>query len=623
MTSLFDPTGYAWHLQALFHGLAGLLIIIMGLFTVGREWGTRVGRLYLLYTFSISSWVLSLAMVMLSMDSAHALTWTRLGNAGIAFLPAIFFHITTVLLNLKHIRPGYIYLLWAISTGFAFAALLNSDFVTGMQTYGWGLYGKYGILGTLFLIYFSTLILSTIVCYFMNSRQTRQGSNLQKRATLLFRSFLIGLFGAIDFLPAYGIDIFPVGVVFLLPLFAISTYVTWRYRLVDITAEYAADNIIKLINSPLIVVDLDGDIRLTNDAADRLFSIIDRQSLIDKMLLLADDKPSNQALKQNATVEHLEFSFDVLDHQHFFSLSVSPLLSPQKTLIAYLFLLRDISSTKQSEALLKQARDDLEKNVMERTQQLQKEMETHKQTAEALLTAKNIAETASQAKTEFLSRISHELRTPLNALLGFTQLLQLDREDFENPEHRQYIEQMLKSGEKLHELIENILDLSRLDMGNLDVSIETIELVPVIQEGLQLIQQLAKARNIAIENRTEKTESCKVMADRKRVKQIILNLAINAVKYNRDNGKIIIDCQNTDEKCTISVTDTGVGISPEDQVKVFEPFERLDDWRHHTDGAGIGLTLSRRLAHEMKGDLNFTSEPGVGSRFCLELPTSK
>ena len=623
MTSLFDPTGYAWHPQALFHGLAGILIIIMGLFTVGREWGTRVGRLYLLYTLSISSWVLSLAMVMLSMDSANALTWTRLGNAGIAFLPAIFFHITTVLLNLKHIRRAYIYLLWAISTGFAFTALLSDDFVTGIQTFSWGQFGKYGVLATLFTVYFSILILTTIFRYIIVSRHTRQGSHLQKRATLLFRAFLIGIIGAIDFLPAYGIDILPVGVVFLLPLFAISTYVTWRYRLVDITAEYAADNIIRLINSPLIVVDLDGDIRLTNDAADRLLSIIDRQRLIDKMFLLANDKSAKQALERNATIEHLEFSFDVLDHTHFFSLSVSPLLSPQKTLVAYLFLLRDISAAKQSESLLKQARDDLEKNVMERTQQLQKEMETHKQTAEALLTAKNIAESASQAKTEFLSRISHELRTPLNALLGFTQLLQLDRENFENPEHRQYIEHMLKSGEKLHELIENILDLSRLDIGNLNISIETVEIAPVIQEGLKLIQQLAKTKNIAIENHAEEAESCKVIADRKRFKQIIFNLAINAVKYNRDGGKIIIDYQNSDGKCTISITDTGVGISPEDQVKVFEPFERLDDWRHHTDGAGIGLTLSRRLAYEMKGDLNFTSEPGVGSRFCLELPASQ
>jgi len=212
------------------------------------------------------------------------------------------------------------------------------------------------------------------------------------------------------------------------------------------------------------------------------------------------------------------------------------------------------------------------------------------------------------------------LRPPLNALLGFTQLLQMDANEMINPEHREYVEQMLKSGEQLHDLIENILDLSRLDMSNIVLYIESVDICPVIQEGIESIKSLTDTRNITIENKINCDEQGKVIADRKRLKQIFTNLVQNAVKYNYDGGKIIIDCEKLDNNYSISITDTGVGISPEDQDRVFEPFEQLDDWRHHSEGAGIGLALSRRLAHEMNGDLNFSSEPGVGSRFWLELP---
>jgi len=239
-----------------------------------------------------------------SLDDNNSLIWTRLGNAGIAFLPAIFFHITTVLLNLDRVRRGLIQLFWLLSAGFAFAALVDNQFVTGLYHYDWGQYGKYGPFSIIFLVYFTSLILYTINLYIQVSRRAKHGSNLQIRAKLLFRSFIIGLFGAIDFLPAYGIDTFPIGMVFLLMLFAISTYVTWRYRLVDISAEYAAENIIKLIHSPLIVLDLDGDVQLTNNAADRLLLMANQQELIGTILPLVKKDLNAENINKQSAIEN-------------------------------------------------------------------------------------------------------------------------------------------------------------------------------------------------------------------------------------------------------------------------------------------------------------------------------
>ena len=322
------------------------------------------------------------------------------------------------------------------------------------------------------------------------------------------------------------------------------------------------------------------------------------------------------------TEEDTEFKYTIRSHRQVFSLSISPLMSRQNTLIAYVCLLRDITERTQTEELQKRTRDELESHVKERTKQLQAEIAQHKQTAEALLTAKNYAEAASQAKTEFLSRISHELRTPLNALLGFTQLLNMDQEQIPNPDHRLYIAQMSKAGEHLLALIEDILDLSRIEMGKLSMSIETIDLSPIVSEAIRIVKHMAETRDVRIFNKIEAKHHCIVRGDSTRVKQIIINIFSNAVKYNRVGGSITVECGKHNGNYRISIIDTGIGIAEQDRERVFEPFEKLDNWRHHTDGAGIGLALSRRLAYEMNGDLSFTSEEKVGSTFWLELPAA-
>ncbi|MEA3216003.1 MAG: hypothetical protein QOJ19_2159, partial [Acidimicrobiia bacterium] len=235
--------------------------------------------------------------------------------------------------------------------------------------------------------------------------------------------------------------------------------------------------------------------------------------------------------------------------------------------------------------------------------------------------ATTAAESANRSKSEFLSRMSHELRTPLNAVLGFGQLLELD--DLSD-EQSDSVQQILKGGRHLLDLINEVLDISRIEAGQLALSPEPVPAKEIIDEAVDLIRPLADQRGVQlVVDRTAPRELF-VFADRQRAKQILLNLLSNAVKYNRLRGTVAISCQpSSDTSAHISVADTGKGIAAERLGLLFTPFERLGAEETEIEGTGIGLALSQRLALAMKGGLTATSTLGQGSTFVLELPQAE
>ena len=240
-----------------------------------------------------------------------------------------------------------------------------------------------------------------------------------------------------------------------------------------------------------------------------------------------------------------------------------------------------------------------------------------KRAEQALLTAKEEAEKGNLAKSRFLSSMSHELRTPMNIILGFSQLMDLD--DSLPVEHRNNVSEILAAGYHLLELINDVLDLSKIESGHIDLTLESVEVCAVVEECLNLVSPLAFNRNIQLAHAGMKGTT--VLADRRRLKQVLLNLFSNAIKYNREGGSVRVDVrlQGTD-RLRVLVTDTGQGIPVMRLAELFQPFNRLGAENSSIEGTGIGLTIARHIIEMMGGAVDVESEVGVGSTFWIELP---
>ncbi|MDX1810848.1 MAG: ATP-binding protein [Gammaproteobacteria bacterium] len=271
---------------------------------------------------------------------------------------------------------------------------------------------------------------------------------------------------------------------------------------------------------------------------------------------------------------------------------------------------------------LKLYRDELETLVKQRTAALEDEIAKHKETEKSLIAAKEDAEKANNAKSDFLSQMSHEFRTPLNAILGFSQLMELENNLPLNV-HKN-VDIIKNSGEHLLQLVNEILDLAKIEAGKLEISMEPVSWNEIIDSCIILMASPAKDMQLNIHFTPLSTSQDFVSADIVRLKQITLNLISNAVKYNKPGGSIEIALTpQADKTLQLSVTDTGKGIAKKDQAYLFEPFNRLSAKNSNIEGTGIGLLITKRLTEAMYGQLDFDSEIGVGSTFRITLPSTE
>jgi signal transduction histidine kinase/CheY-like chemotaxis protein len=269
----------------------------------------------------------------------------------------------------------------------------------------------------------------------------------------------------------------------------------------------------------------------------------------------------------------------------------------------------------ERDSALRQGRDELEQRVLERTTQLA--------VANQELDLRNReVERATQLKSKFLASMSHELRTPLNAIVGFSDLLAEQTAGQLNDKQKRFVHHIKQGSAHLLQLINDILDLSKIEAGQLEFHCEPFQISEALPEVLSTIRPLAMAKHITVQDKVQ--TDLGVFADRVRFKQILYNLLSNAVKFTPKDGRIEIECHEDSGTVCVSVADTGIGIRPEDQKLVFEEFRQVEGNNANTqEGTGLGLAITKRLVEQQGGKISLESELGKGSRFTVTLPLAK
>jgi len=314
------------------------------------------------------------------------------------------------------------------------------------------------------------------------------------------------------------------------------------------------------------------------------------------------------SLEVNSAVEEFRVSLYILLGTSLFILMVMAIIGRFVVRYTTQSEQRIFREKERTENALKIRQSELERLVRRRTVELTE--------------AKEYAEHASETKTNFLSRMSHELRTPLNAILGFSQLTLLDTEKTLTESQVKNVAEIEDAGNYLLELINELLDLATIESGRLELAAEPLLLFDVVKESITMILPLAKQRNIAVINEiTEKAPT--VFVDKLRLKQVLINILANAIKYNYENGSVYINAQIGMEGIVrLTIKDTGIGISDENKNKVFNDFERLSS-HAGIEGNGIGLSVTRHLVELMGGEIGVDNKIDTGCIFWVEFPIKK
>jgi signal transduction histidine kinase len=267
---------------------------------------------------------------------------------------------------------------------------------------------------------------------------------------------------------------------------------------------------------------------------------------------------------------------------------------------------RDVTDRVMAEQELRKHREHLEELIEERTAEL--------------IVAKEQAEAADRVKSVFLATMSHELRTPLNSIIGFTELLEQERTGPLNKEQKQQLGVVRESGSHLLNLINDILDISKIEAGQLKVSRESFDLRALIERATRATKPLSKEKSIELEVEIADDVNS-ISSDRRRVEQILLNLLSNAIKFT-DEGKIHVSCSLQGREVSVSVRDTGIGIRSQDVERLFKPFQQIQTGRHF-EGTGLGLSICKKLLDLLGGRIEVHSEWGKGSTFSFALPVEE
>jgi PAS domain S-box-containing protein len=350
---------------------------------------------------------------------------------------------------------------------------------------------------------------------------------------------------------------------------------------------HSLDDVVFILDSQGIIVNIwSTDPDNLSAPADRMIGTSIRNYVTDEMF--ESQMKSIQQVFQSEMPVQIEYRIETSRGLRWRLGRIAPVLESDGTMKSVSVLAKDITDRKKMEASLRKAKED--------------------------------AESSSKAKSEFLSSMSHELRTPLNAILGYGQLLGSERFAPLNPDQQEFVDEILEAGHHLLALINDVLDLARIEAGRIELQSEKVSMIKLVEDCLGLMEPLAAEKQVTLSHKLTDVPDLVVTADRTRLKEIVLNVLSNAVKYNKPGGSVDVAYEFKENWLKVQISDTGIGIVPEELEKVFDSFYRIRNTESAGEGTGIGLSVTKQLIELMDGSIQVESKPEQGSRFTLFFP---
>ena len=369
MTPWLDASNYALNPFAVQTFVAAFAILVLGQVILWREKWSTEGILFWLCTITIGIWLFSFSWMYSAIKEPIALFWAKTAYLGVPFIPSAFYHFSVGVLRTSARKR--VFLGWTLSSFFAFTIISTEWLITGVYKYSWGYYPRYSWLSIPYLIFFFGMMAMTLRNYARESLRAEKNSLSSKRAKRLLVAFVIAYAGSVDYLAKFGIPVYPMGYLFVFFFIGFAARVIWRYRLVDITPEFAADQILKTMNEPLIACDLNGKIRIVNPAYTEMFGFGISELQGRHIRFLHGDGIWYQKMLSETNLQNHECVFLAKTGLKIFvSLSTSELTSPDGQRQGYVIIARDITERKQIERELQIFNQTLEDHVRQRTEEL-------------------------------------------------------------------------------------------------------------------------------------------------------------------------------------------------------------------------------------------------------------
>jgi PAS domain S-box-containing protein len=593
---------FEFNLQALPPLVTAFAILFLGLIVVIREKGSRVSLLYLGYTLAAFGWMFCASIALLMASEERAFLWMKFATAGVTLIPPSLYHFSTVVLETEKRDRQRVRFAWALSALFLAVTLLTNVLFKGFHHYSWGIYLKFKWPSALFMVYFFAMTAATLRLYWDEYRWSNPNTTRYHRAKEFLIAFSIGYLAMFDFLPAVGVPYYPLSSIPMICMLILVSRAIWRYRLVDITPAFAAQEIIDTMNDALIVLDRDKFIRVVNRATCSMIGCRE-QDLVgkrpaDALASCREFAEKLESITGSESVCNLEVTCHPQDGiERTISVSTSVMRNPGGERVATVCLLNDITGRTRA----KEERERLITQLQEANEKLQ---------------------SIDKVKSNFISMVSHELRTPLTTIKAFIELL-LVKPKMPEGQKVKLMSTINTEADRLSRLINDLLDLARIESGSIKWKVEELCLVSLIRNVITSMTPLFEKKRLLLTTAFDSRLS-RVRGDRDRLVQVVTNILSNAVKFTARGGAIHVAVRQEEDpgaRIVVEISDTGSGILAADLELIFEKFHRSDDkMSAETEGTGLGLAISREIVEHHGGRIWATSTYGKGSVFTFTLP---